>query len=271
MIEELAISLKPIGVVRSAMKNPDDVPIPGQPARVEIFPPYHEALLRIEENSHLWLLLWFHKSDRKVLRTAPRRIDPNLPEFGVFGLRSPNRPNPIALTLVQLGNVKGNILQVQGLDAIDGTPVLDIKSYYEQDIVFSPRTPYIRAQNPLMRRNIFLKHALNHHQEYCPDLLMAVRMALVADEYMGQLNRPDVQIIVNSSACLADTIQGLTQARLANPPRFTYQDTDVMPVSFWTDPHRTLKIEARCALTQDTFDSLADEDLFSIEVKEIQV
>ncbi len=268
MTDDLGIFLKPIGVVKSAIINPDDVPMAGQPARVEIFPQYSEALHRIDENSHLWLLLWFHKSDRNCLRTVPARVNPNLPEYGVFGLRSPNRPNPIALSLVNLDSVNGNILQVHGLDAIDGTPVLDIKSYYEQDIIFSPKTPYIWAHNPVMRRNIFLKQALSHHQEECADLFMAVRMALAADEYMGHLNRPDVKLTVTGSACLADTLQGLSRARLANPPRFKFQETMSLKRSLWEKPNRTLTLTARQELNAETFTKLTDEELFTVELKE---
>jgi len=269
MTNDLGIMINPVGVVRSETKNPEDIPLPGQPASVEIFPQYVEALHRIEENSHLWLLLWFHKSDRSCLRTIPRRMSATLPEYGVFGLRSPNRPNPIALCLVHLDAVDGNILQVHGLDAIDGTPVLDIKSYYEQDIIFSPKTPYIRASDPTLRRNIFLKQALSHHQEECPDLFMAIRMALVVDEYMGHLNRPDLKLTVKGSACLADTLQGLSRARLANPPRFSFQETTELPRSVWVDKNHRLEINARCSLNQETFTELADEELFRINFREL--
>lgn len=269
MTNDLGIIINPIGVVRSETKNPEDIPLPGQPARVEIFPQYSDALLRIEENSHLWLLLWFHRSDRSCLRTIPRRMSSNLPEYGVFGLRSPNRPNPIALCLVHLDALEDNILQVHGLDAIDGTPVLDIKSYYEQDIIFSPTTPYIRASDPILRRNIFMKQALSHHQEECPDLFLAIRMALVADEYMGHLNRPDLKLTVKGSACLADTLQGLSRARLANPPRFAFQETTALPTIAWVDNNHQLKIDARCNLNQVTFTELTDEELFRIDFREL--
>jgi len=269
MTENLNIVINPIGVVRTSMKNPEDVPIPGQPGQVEIFPQYSRGLFRIEENSHIWLQLWFHKSDRSCLSTVPRRVNPNLPEYGVFGLRSPNRPNPIALCLVHLDSVDGNILNVHGLDAIDGTPVLDIKSYYEQDIVFSPKTPYIRPLNPVMRRAIFMKEALAHHQEECPDLFMAVRMALVADEYMGHLNRPDLKLTVTGSACLADTLQGLSRARLANPPRLSFHDSATLTASVWEQPGRSLRITALRILNQETFTELSDEELFHIELDEL--
>ncbi|MEA4926669.1 MAG: tRNA (N6-threonylcarbamoyladenosine(37)-N6)-methyltransferase TrmO [Syntrophomonadaceae bacterium] len=265
MIDDLGILLRPIGVVRSASQDPDDMPLPGQPGRIEIFPEYAGALLRIEVNSHLWLLTWFHKSDRRCLRAVPRRFNSDLPEYGVFGLRSPNRPNPIALTLVRLDSVEDNILYVHGLDAIDGTPVLDIKSYYENDIVFSPTTPYIRMSDPEWRRNIFLKQALNHHREECCDYFMAVRMALVADEYMGHLNRPDLHLTVKGSACLADTLQGLSRARLANPCRFAFSESAALPASIWTDRQHSLKLKARTTLDKSTFIQVADQELFDIE------
>lgn len=262
---QISIALKPIGVVRSEMDNPADVPLMGKSAVVEVFPEYSPALLRIEENSHLWLLLWFHQSNRSILKTVPQKVNPNLPEFGVFGLRSPNRPNPIALTLVRLEVVQGNSLRVIGLDAVDGTPVVDIKSYYEQDIVFSPQTPYIRAHDEAMRRNHFYKLALNHHQEACPELLLAVRMIMIADHYMGHINRPDLLVSVQGPPCLADTIQGLSRARLANPARFAFTASDRLPASIWTDRDRVLKITALQDLDDDGYLTLSDDDLFDVE------
>lgn len=267
--DDLNIVLNPIGIVRSKLENIDDLPLPGRPARVEIYAPYHPGLLRIEENSHLWLLLWFHKSDRQMLVGAPRRLNPDLHDFGVFALRSPNRPNPIALCLVKLEAVRGNILEVSGLDAIDGTPVLDIKPYYEHDIIFSPRTPYIRAVDRTMRQNIMLKEALLHHQEECPASFLAVRMGLMADEIMGQLNSPDLILRVEGSGCLADTLQGLSRARLANPPRFHFQETLTCNRSIWERSGRILTLSARREFSAADCLTLPDEELFSIDLKKV--
>ncbi len=265
MNSDFGIMLTPIGIVRSPLKGLDDYNQPDQPAWIEVYQPYQEALRGIDANSHLWILQWFHKSNRTVLRTIPRRFSTNLPELGVFGLRSPDRPNPIALTLVRLEAVEGNLLRVKGLDAIDGTPVLDIKSYYEQDIIFSPKTPYIRAQDPAMRRNHFFKQALSHHQETCPDLFLAVRMVMVADEFLGHINRPDLRVSVTGSLCLADTLQGLSRARLANPARFKFQASDTSSLSVWADKQHSLKISARCTVDADSYSTLSDADLFEIE------
>jgi len=269
MEEQISISLKPIGVVKSGVANPEDVPLMGKSAVVEVFPEYSPALLRIEENSHLWLLLWFHQSNRKVLTTVPRKINPQLPEFGVFGLRSPNRPNPIALTLVHLDAVEGNRLTVSGLDAVDGTPVLDIKSYYEGDIIFSPKTPYIWALDPVMRRNIMFEEAIAHHQEACVGLYLTVRMGLVADKLLGQLNTPDLKVTVIGSPCLADTLQGITRARLAHPARFIFREDDNMSRSIWEKPGRRLTITARQEPDMETFTELADDILFKIQLEQL--
>ena len=96
---------------------------------------YTEALEGIEEFSHLFVLFWLHEmsdEDRKIMKVHPRgRSD--MPLLGIFATRSPHRPNPIGLTRVKLLSVKGNVVTVQGLDAFNGTPVLDIKPFDNWD------------------------------------------------------------------------------------------------------------------------------------------
>jgi tRNA-Thr(GGU) m(6)t(6)A37 methyltransferase TsaA len=262
------IIVKPIGIVRAGLQELNQVPIVGGSAVIEVFPKYKRGLLRIEENSHLWLQLWFHKAGRDLLSTVPGKVNSNLPEYGVFSLRAISRPNPIALSLVHLESVKDNLLLVNGLDAIDGTPVLDIKPYYEQEIVFSPVTPYIRPLKREMRREIFMKQALNHHQEKCAGLLLGVRMALVADEYLGQLNSKDLKVTVNGSPCLADVVQGLSNARLANLPRFRYNETNDIGQSIWEKNGKCLTITVRQLITADEFLQIDDDQFLIIEFKE---
>ncbi|HCF48789.1 MAG TPA: tRNA (N6-threonylcarbamoyladenosine(37)-N6)-methyltransferase TrmO [Syntrophomonas sp.] len=261
---ETGINLQPIGIVRSPTKDTSDVPIPGKPAEIVVDPRYSQALCRIETNSHLWILSWFHLSNRESLVSVPARVNPYLPQYGVFSLRSPNRPNPIGLSLVRLQAVDGNVLKVTNLDAIDGTPVLDIKPYYEQDIVFSPATPYIRPYELSMRRDIFLKQALTHHQEECDDLYMAVRMALIADEYLGQITLPQVFLQVSGSTCLADTLQGLSRARLANPARFRFTESGNLAQSIWETPGLSLRVTAKQSVNRESFKVISDEELFEI-------
>jgi len=94
---------------------------------IEIDPQYEAALSGIDERSHLWVLFWFDRQpDRETLQAHPRG-DTTRPRQGVFSLRSPMRPNLIGLTRVQLRRVSGRRLFVQGLDALPGTPIIDLK------------------------------------------------------------------------------------------------------------------------------------------------
>ena len=93
---------------------------------MEIYPDYVEGLKDIEESSHLIVLYWLHLAKRDVLMTKT----PFGPELrGVFACRSPSRPNPIAFCVAKLLGRKDNRLLVQGIDAIDGSPLLDLKPY----------------------------------------------------------------------------------------------------------------------------------------------
>jgi len=104
----------------------------GQEAKISIFPEFSHALDGIEQFSHLIVLYWFHQRDdekgRRTLRVVPRR-HAGAPEVGVFACRSPNRPNPIGLCVVEIIRVSGNELFVKGLDADEGSPIIDIKPY----------------------------------------------------------------------------------------------------------------------------------------------
>jgi tRNA-Thr(GGU) m(6)t(6)A37 methyltransferase TsaA len=258
--------LQPIGVVHADVDDPMDMPIGGRLAEIEVFPQYQPALTRIEENSHIWLLLWFHLADRKILTTRPIKVNPDLPEFGVFALRAFNRPNPIAMTRVKLEKREQNRLWVSGLDAVNGTPVLDIKPYYEADRVFSPRTPYIRPRDRQMLMEQFWRHAVTQHQEECSDLYLAVRMAVIADETLGQLTRDEIIVDVHGSRCLADAIQGITNARLANPARLSFTEVDSShPQVRWSKGEQSLTLIGKRSLNQQEFWNLDDQEIIEVQ------
>jgi tRNA-Thr(GGU) m(6)t(6)A37 methyltransferase TsaA len=119
-----------VGVVRSTLLRIEDAPMQGYEgapdAWVEVEPLYAEALVGIAAGDDIVLLTWFHLADRGVLQTHPRS-DPTQPLAGVFATRSPDRPNPIGLHRVTVLAIEGNRLHVAPLEAIDGTPVIDIK------------------------------------------------------------------------------------------------------------------------------------------------
>ena len=121
----------PIGIVKSPHTQTTDIP-KGPGARhdaegtLEILPEFEPGLTDIEGFSHLFVLWVFDRSERfELLGTPPTDDRPH----GVFATRSPKRPNPIGLTVVELLRRDGRLLHVRGVDMLDGTPILDIKPY----------------------------------------------------------------------------------------------------------------------------------------------
>lgn len=108
-------------------------------ARLEVDEPFAKGLLDLELLSHLIVLYWLDESPRDLIVQVPSHL--GYPR-GVFALRSPARPNPIGLAVVELVRVEGNIVVVRGMDARDGTPLLDIKPYFSStDSVPDARRP----------------------------------------------------------------------------------------------------------------------------------
>jgi tRNA (adenine37-N6)-methyltransferase len=132
MREEAAmLSMQPIGHVRSAYRDTHEIP-KGLGARheaegtIEIRADFEPGLTDIEGFSHLYIIWVFDRSqESSLIETPPSDNRPH----GVFATRSPRRPNPIGLTVVELLRREGPLLHVRGIDMLDGTPVLDIKPY----------------------------------------------------------------------------------------------------------------------------------------------
>jgi tRNA-Thr(GGU) m(6)t(6)A37 methyltransferase TsaA len=129
-------TLQPVGVVRSPLRRLEDAPMQaseGAPEAVlEIDPLFAEALHGVRPGGDLILLTWLHQADRDVLQVHPRG-DESVPLTGVFATRSPARPNPIGLHRVTvLGFESPTRLRVAALEAIDGTPILDLKTVLDE-------------------------------------------------------------------------------------------------------------------------------------------
>jgi tRNA-Thr(GGU) m(6)t(6)A37 methyltransferase TsaA len=123
--------LRPIGVVRSTLSARADAPnqaFEGAPdALLEIDAAFAAALHRVQPGDELILLTWLHLADREVLQTHPTG-DTNIPLTGVFRTRSPDRPNPIGVHRVSITSLeRPTTLRVRALEAIDGTPIIDLK------------------------------------------------------------------------------------------------------------------------------------------------
>lgn len=142
MISHESITLKPIGYVKTKALG-DEVRNKSVISEIHVRPEFSDGLDGVNDYSHLLILFWLHEIPelkRMTLKVHPRgRAD--LPITGVFAVRTNLRPNPIGLTLVELTGVEGNVLTVRGLDAFDGTPVLDIKPYDYWDIAKEIKVP----------------------------------------------------------------------------------------------------------------------------------
>jgi tRNA-Thr(GGU) m(6)t(6)A37 methyltransferase TsaA len=127
----MSFEVKPIGIVRSPLKERRDAPKQGKEgapdAWIEITPEAMEATEGLAAGDRLILLTWLDRADRDVLKVRPRS-DPQRNLTGVFSTRSPDRPNPIGLHEVTIREVAAGRLLVGPLEAIDGTPVVDIKT-----------------------------------------------------------------------------------------------------------------------------------------------
>jgi tRNA-Thr(GGU) m(6)t(6)A37 methyltransferase TsaA len=125
-----SLLLRPVGVVRSSLKDRALAPRQGNEgapeAAIELDEAFLPGLSGIEIGDGLIVVTWFHQASRDVLRLHPRN-DTSLPLSGVFATRSPDRPNPLGLHRVTVRAVEGRRIVVAPLEAIDGTPVVDMK------------------------------------------------------------------------------------------------------------------------------------------------
>ena len=122
--------MRPVGVIHSPFTDRSQTPTQSWRSQavgqVEVYPEFVEGLKDIEEFSHPYLLFAFHRSTGYSLRVIPHR-DTQL--RGLFATRSPRRPNLIGLSLVRLLSRDNNVLHIEGVDVLDGTPLLDIKPF----------------------------------------------------------------------------------------------------------------------------------------------
>jgi tRNA-Thr(GGU) m(6)t(6)A37 methyltransferase TsaA len=128
------LTYKPIGVIHSPFKEPKNVPIQAAASRgvegtIEIYPQYVEGLCDLEGFSHIILIYHFHLVKDCSLMVKPF-LDDKL--HGIFATRAPARPNKIGLSVVRLIGRENGVLRIQGVDMLDGTPLLDIKPYVPQ-------------------------------------------------------------------------------------------------------------------------------------------
>ena len=127
------IECVPIGIVHSPFETKEDAPRQGiftdKPSRITIYEKYRDGLFGLCAGDKVFVLCWFDRAERDILKVKPHGHGDGKMR-GVFSTRAPVRPNPISLTLVTITSVNDLVLTVKGLEALDNTPVLDIKPYY---------------------------------------------------------------------------------------------------------------------------------------------
>lgn len=138
------MTLKPVGHVASSVEKVVDEEWGSVISKIVLLPEYAGGLDGLDGFSHAIVVTYLHKAkyDRSLhLKRRPRGLE-SMPLVGIFSQRAKDRPNPIGITAVKLVRVGADYLEVQGLDAINGTPVLDIKPYFPHyDRVAAPRIP----------------------------------------------------------------------------------------------------------------------------------
>ena len=142
MSSQQEIVLEPIGFVKTTAIG-NEVRDKTRTSQLVISKELTTALDGVDGFSHLFALFWLHKTSakqQKLLKVHPRRRK-DLPLLGIFATRTMTRPNPVGLTLVELVKVEGNVLTVRGLDAFDGTPILDIKPFDSWDTAETAKVP----------------------------------------------------------------------------------------------------------------------------------
>jgi tRNA-Thr(GGU) m(6)t(6)A37 methyltransferase TsaA len=142
----MLMELSPIGTVKNTRQLVEDDNWGGVVSVIELAPSFTgEALLQIEEFSHAEIIYYFHLVQNEKIEIGARhpRNNKDLPKVGIFAQRGKNRPNRLGATIVKIIKREGTQLFVQGLDAIDGTPVLDIKPVMKE---FLPREVVIQPE-----------------------------------------------------------------------------------------------------------------------------
>ena len=132
-----SFAITPIGIVESPLTDPASAPNQGDEGAPDAWlvfePAVLEALDGFRAGDEVIVLTWLDRARRDVLRVHPRG-DLSRPQQGVFSTRSPHRPNPIGLHRVEIASIDGTRVQVRNLEAVDGTPIVDVKPVLSSDI-----------------------------------------------------------------------------------------------------------------------------------------
>ncbi len=222
-LEKQDYCLSPIGYVRASWKECRQIPVQGGPAQIVVEPQFADALEGVERGTHLVIIGYLDRADRTVLQARPRKLNPSAPACGVFASRSPVRPNPLSLTVVELLCRSGLKLDVDPLDLVDGTPIVDIKAYSPGwDTVFAAkreqRVPATALSDTQLA--VFLQRDLRNHVgalHQSPLAQATLTAVLNAVRHLG-IDPRSLEFNVEVGRCdlVTDAIMGMTGASFGN-------------------------------------------------------
>jgi formylmethanofuran dehydrogenase subunit E len=232
------MELRPIGIIHTPYKTAGDAPFQGrlssETCEIEIFTEYEAGLKDIDRCTHLILLYWLDRADDRVLQTHTPH-DPDI--HGVFATRSPARPNPIGFHVAELIERKGNVLRIKGIDALDKTPLIDIKPYSSGiDAIgdanigwFEKATEGDQTDGNSYRKSIeelikkgdlrgLLEKTGELHGHFCSHSAYGVKAGYIAMRELGLTNTgmEEVVAIVETNNCFSDGIQMVTGCTFGN-------------------------------------------------------
>jgi tRNA-Thr(GGU) m(6)t(6)A37 methyltransferase TsaA len=234
---ELA-QFKQIGVIRCEVADRQGMTTFGLPAVIEIFPEYADGLRHLEKHSHVWVIAWLHEANRDRLLITPRGVADKSEAglHGVFAVRSPTRPNPIAMTVARIVSIEGTRIHVDRLDFIDGTPVIDLKPYFRsRDAIYAARSEQIgKPANREAMLASLLYQAENFHGERCGGVALGARIVEhLRSNYFDYAEVSDcVARVPKASGCLIDAVMTLVSV---TPGRATLELQDENSVVFIKD------------------------------------
>lgn len=260
------LKLVPVGIVHSPVVERREMPAHGVRARVEVFREFHDGLLLIEGNTHLWIVGWFagaerdqHQIVRPEYRSGERRR-------GVFGLRSTTRPNSLGMCASSLVEVQDGWLTLDHLDFLDGTMVVDIKRYSPSwDAIFAARSSREQFVTPeeAARMDILEMDAAKFHGALTPGVHAASRLlqTIITDwQVLPRDQRLSVAIpATGSHGDIIDAIQGITAASFGNGRLSIHPSGDIR----FTEGERVRSVQPRA------FQNLSTREILSAAIEEL--
>ena len=186
------LELAPVGYVRNAIREGADLPFNGAPSTLELLPEYAEAALGLNSGEYVWVLAWLDRSERGWVTESFSHGPDTGRRKGCFSSRTPRRLNPVSITVARILAVEAGTIRVDGLDLIDGTPLLDIKPYVREfDCVFAPADPAWRREVSPEER---LERLVRTVERFCGALsvraALGCRIALAVDRDLAPANDP---------------------------------------------------------------------------------